>query len=38
MKEFVKAINKVSSDSILNTALPKTTMDFVRELISEKIV
>ena len=33
MKEFVEAINKVSPDSILNTAVPKKTMDFVREFI-----
>ena len=39
MKEFVEAIDKVSRQIILNTAVPKPkTKDFVRELISTKIV
>ena len=38
MKDFVEAINKVSSQNILHTAVPKPKLDFVRELISIKIV
>ena len=38
MKDFAEAINKVSSQSILHTAVPKPKVDFVRELISTKIV
>ena len=38
MKDFAEAINKVSHQSILNTAVPKPNVDFVRELISTKIV
>ena len=38
MKDFAEGINKVSSQSILHTAVPKPKMDFVRELISTKTV
>ena len=38
MKDFSEAVNKVSSQSILHTAVPKPKVDFVRELISTKIV
>ena len=38
MKDFAEAINKVSPQSILHTAVPKPKVDFVRELISTKIV
>ena len=37
-KDFVKAINKVSPQSILHTAVPKPKVNFVREHISTKIV
>ena len=35
-KDFAEAINKVSPQSILHTAVPKPMVDFVRELISTK--
>ena len=38
MKDFAEAINKVFLQSILHTAVPKPKVDFVRELISTKIV
>ena len=38
MKDFAEAISKVSPQSILHTAVPKPKVDFVRELISTKIV
>ena len=38
IKNFAEAINKVSPQSILHTAVPKPKVDFVRELISTKIV
>ena len=38
MKDFAKAINKVSPQSILHTAVRKAKVDFVRELISTKII
>ena len=38
IKDFAEAINKVSPQSMLNTALPKPKVDFSRELISTKIV
>ena len=38
IKDFAKTINKVSPQSILHTAVPKPKVDFVRELISTKIV
>ena len=38
MKDLAGAINKVSPQSILHTAVPKPKVDFVRELISTKII
>ena len=38
IKDFAKAINKVSPQSILHTAVPKPKVDFVRELTSTKVV
>ena len=38
IKDFPEAINKVSPQSILHTALPKPKVDFVGELISTKVV
>ena len=38
IKHFPEAINKVSPQSILHTAVPKPKVDFVRELISTKTV
>ena len=38
MKDFAEAIDKVSPETILDTALPKPKVHFVRELISTKIV
>ena len=38
IKDFVDAINKISPQSTLHTAVPKPKVDFVRELISTKIV
>ena len=38
MKDFAEAINKVSPQSILHTALPMPKMDFVSELTSTKVV
>ena len=38
MKDFAEAINKVFPQSILHTVVPKPKVDFVRELISTKIV
>ena len=38
IKDFAEAINKVSPQSMLNTALPKPKVDFSRELISTKTV
>ena len=38
IKDFAKAINKVSPQSKLHTVVPKSKLDFVRELISIKIV
>ena len=38
MQDFAEAINKVSPQSILHIAVPKPKVDFVRELISTKIV
>ena len=37
MKDFAEVINKVSPQSILQTAVPKPKVDFVRELVSTKI-
>ena len=38
IKDFAEAISKVSPQSILHTAVPKPKVDFVRELISTKVV
>ena len=38
MKDFAEAINKVSPQSILHTAVPKPKVDFVSELTSTKVV
>ena len=38
MKDFAEAIDKVSPEIILDTALPKPKVHFARELISTKIV
>ena len=38
IKDFVDAINKISPQSTLHTAVPKPKVDFVRELISTKIL
>ena len=38
MKNFAEAINKVSPQSILHTAILKPKVDFVRERISAKFV
>ena len=38
MKDFAEAINKVSPQSKLHTAVPKPKVNSVRELISTKIV
>ena len=38
MKDFAEAINKVSPQSILHTAVLKPMVDFGREFISRKIV
>ena len=38
IKDFAEAINKVSPQRILHTAVPKPKLGFVRELISTKIV
>ena len=38
MKDLAGAINKVSPQSILHTAVPKPKTDIVRERISTKIV
>ena len=38
IKDFAEAINKVSPQSMLHTAVTKPKVDFVRELISQKIV
>ena len=38
IKNFPEAINKISPQSILHTAVPKPKADFVRKLISTKIV
>ena len=38
IKDFAKAINKVSPQNILHTAVPKPKVDFVKELISTKVV
>ena len=38
MTDFAEAINKVSPQSIVHTAVPKSKVDFVREHISTKIV
>ena len=37
MKDFAEVINKVSHQSILHTAIPKSKVDFVNENISAKI-
>ena len=37
MKDFAEAINKVSPQSILHTAVLKPKVDFVREFVSTKI-
>ena len=38
MKDFAEAINKISPQSMLHTAVSKRKVDIVRELISTKIV
>ena len=38
IKNFAEAINKISPQSILHTAVPKPKADFVRKLISTKFV
>ena len=38
MKNFAEAVNKFSPQIIIHTALPKPKVDFIRELISTKIV
>ena len=37
IKDFSEAMNKVSPQSILHTAIPKPKVDFLREIISIKI-
>ena len=38
IKDFAKAINKVFPQNILHTAVPKPKVDFIKELISTKVV
>ena len=38
IKDFAEAINNVFPQSILHTKVPKPKVDFVRELISTKII
>ena len=38
MKNFAEAVNKLFPQIIIHTALPKPKVDFIRELISIKIV
>ena len=38
IKDFAEALNKVSPQRILHTAVPKPKVDFVRELILTNIV